>query len=171
MGGGGWGATGVKTAKTDPGAGGERVLEALIWSCGFSKRHAFVQAVGGGVSQPDLNPRRRYVCVSVFVCAFCKREDARERRRACLRSEDVSIVQMHVDSSACGGVCVNFACCVCVCVRELDPMFRISSSSFHQFIFFFRSFASILFLKPNFRVFISLVMIVYGKKKSLFLGQ
>lgn len=39
--------TGVKTTKTDPCVGGGRVLEALIWPCGFSKRQAFIQAVDG----------------------------------------------------------------------------------------------------------------------------
>lgn len=28
-------------------------------------------------------------------------------RRACVRSENVSTVQIHVDSSACGGMCVQ----------------------------------------------------------------
>lgn len=82
----------------------------MIWSCGFSKRQAFIQAVDGrGRFTARFKPAAATVCV-VYYCAFCKRESARECRRACVCSEDVSIVQMHVESSACGGVCVfNFA--------------------------------------------------------------
>lgn len=43
----GAGVNKVKTTKTDPGVKEDRVLEALIWSCGFSKGQAFIQAVDG----------------------------------------------------------------------------------------------------------------------------
>lgn len=64
------------------------------------------------------------------ICAFSKREGARGCRRACVRSEDGSIVQMHDDSSACVCVC-NFACMRVQTrdfIRELDTVFETGSS-------------------------------------------
>lgn len=109
--------TGVKTTKTDPCVGGGRVLEALIWPCGFSKRQAFIQAVDGWWR---FTARFKPAAATVRMCAFCKREGARECRRACVRSQDVSIVQMHVESSA---FILYVVCVFRDILRELDSMF------------------------------------------------
>lgn len=65
------------TSGTDPEGGRERVLEALIWSCGFSKRQAFIQAVDRWWR---FRARFKLVVANVgalCICAFCKRKGAR----------------------------------------------------------------------------------------------
>lgn len=68
--------TRVKTARTDPGVGGERGLEAFSWSCGFCKRQAFIQAVDGQWRfAARFEPAAATVCdrVSVGVLVYVQR--------------------------------------------------------------------------------------------------
>ncbi len=109
--------TGVEITKTDPGVGGERVLEASIWSCGFSKRQAFIQAVDGRWRfTATFKPAA--ATVGVCICAFCKREGARDCRRACVRSEEVLYRCMLKVQHVVGSVC--FILHVMCVLRELE---------------------------------------------------
>lgn len=78
-------------------------------------RRLYKRWMDDGVLQPHLNQRRRlWVC----VCAFCKREGARECRRACVRSEEVLYRCMLKVQHVVGSVCLILHV-MCV-LRELE---------------------------------------------------
>lgn len=95
-----------------------RVLEALIWSCGFSKRQAFCTSSGwcSGLTA-RFKPAEMTTCVR--ICAFVK-----ERRRVCVCT--FGGWKYFTDVT-----CLHFSC---MCVFKLEKLLNLFTCIFkHDF--------------------------------------